>query len=185
MIRRDWVQGRNDHANEGNVMCTINRVLALSVMVFVSACATDSSQSGHSIPIELASDPRVGEKVDDVCFPGRTDQVSGIGRQALIFRKGRGEEYIVFTGYCQNASAVRLVSTAFGCRRRDSSGQCAERPLDERTCPVEGREMLVFSSLFPTEREFTARTTRCRVLGIYRWNESAIGSEREEVVAQE
>ena len=130
----------------------------LASTAFLAACAT--TESGDSSgEIDLASDARVGEAVDTVCFGPRITGFYSAGDQALVLRRTQGEAYLAVTGFCPNAPRVEAISL-------DGGDRCLSR----------GDELLVADTPFPTDNDLSDRSARCRVTGLYEWDESAAAS---------
>ncbi len=120
----------------------------------LAACATGPAD--QSPPEAYADDPRLGERVDRICF-GRS--IRGFGettRRTIVLNAGVNEHYLVETfGTCQDLDWARSVS------------------FDQySSCLSESDSIIPYDSAFgPRQNGFPAQ--RCQIKAIYEWNPDA------------
>jgi hypothetical protein len=137
--------------NGGWVMRKFSILLALAAAVAGSALAGD----------EATADPRVGEKVDRICFGRNIDgfkTVKGMD-DAVLLEKGVNDWYLAtLSGACSYSRLKWAMGVAID--QRPSGG-----------CVTPG-DHLIFTNSVTGDMSFP-NTTRCVINGIYEWNEDA------------
>ena len=125
----------------------------LAGLVLLGACATTDGTDEDGF--DAASDARVGEAVDTVCFGPRITGFYSLGNQAIVMRRTQGEAYLALTGFCPNATRVEAITL-------DGSDRCLSR----------GDELIVADTPFLTDQDLAERSARCRVTGLYAFDET-------------
>ena len=136
-------------------MTTLLRTsLITACAVALAACTTVPSD--QSAPEAYADDPRLGERVDRICF-GRS--INGFGettRDTIVLNVGANEHYLVETfGSCQDLDWAQSIS------------------LDQfSSCVTEADSIIPSTSAFGPDRNgFPPQ--RCRIKSIYEWDPDA------------
>lgn len=136
-------------------MSNLLRILcATGCAAVISACATGASD--QSAPEAYADDPRLGERVDRICF-GRS--INGFGEttsRTIVLNAGVNEHYLVETfGPCQDLDWAQSVS------------------FDQfSSCLSEADSIIPYDSAFgPRANDFPAQ--RCSIKAIYEWDPDA------------
>lgn len=127
-------------------------VLASSLL---AACATAPSDTPKGAA-KFADDPRLGAKVDKICFNRSIDSFSRNDRDTVVVREGPNEHYLIeIRGACINLRHAQTI--AF-----DSSLSCVTRT-----------DALIVSTSAFTLNDPTRGPQRCRISEIYEWDDDA------------
>ncbi len=129
----------------------------------LTSCA--SSENTNKQPrgaSAFASDPRLGEAVNKICFNRSIDGFSDNRRDTVVLRKGVSEDYLVEVyGGCinlRNAKSIGIVS--------------------RMNCIGRGDDLIVSESVFSHNDQPGMGPQRCSVKAIYKWDKSASGVEQ-------
>ena len=134
-----------------------HRTTFAAMLFILSACAT-ADQTEKISPLD---DPRLGEKVDRLCFTSSIDSFGETTRNTVVVREG-------FDHY--------LIETYGGCLDLDWAQSIA---LDSFSgCLTRGDEVFAFDSPFGPDR--TDRPISCTVKAIYKWNLDAEAESEED-----
>jgi hypothetical protein len=132
----------------------LRTALLTGCAVTLAACATGPAD--QSPPEAYSDDPRLGERVDRICF-GRS--INGFGEttsRTIVLNAGVNEHYLVETfGACQDLDWAQSVS------------------FDQfSSCLSESDSIIPYDSAFgPRETDFPPQ--RCRIKAIYEWDPDA------------
>ncbi len=131
-------------------------------MVFLlSACATvaNGGESGADAvrgAEKFAGDPRLGERVDRMCFVSNIDGFSQPDEDTVVLRASANSHFLVETSSCFNLD--RALSIAI-----DSRTSCASR----------GDRLIVSDSAFPGRINTATSVDSCLISAIYEWDDDA------------
>lgn len=133
--------------------------LVLVLSVPLSACASgvgvSKAEPGTEAPaVALASDPRLGDPVDTVCFSGGVSGFREMGDRALLIRQSPSTSYLVRTGHCPNLDVIEGL-------KLEGHDQCLSR----------GQGLLVFDTPVPRRGSDLDKPDRCLVLSMHDWTE--------------
>lgn len=139
-------------------------------MVFLlSACATvanggdDDRVRGAE---KFAEDPRLGERVDRMCFTSTIDGFSQPDEDTVVLRASASRHYLVETSACFNLERALSIG------------------LDSRTsCASRGDRLIVSDSAFPSRSNTGTSVDSCLITAIYEWDDDA--DEEAEETAEE
>ena len=131
------------------------------IVFLLSACATAANGGMMSLDEEkgaaqFAGDPRLGEKVDRMCFTSSIDGFSSPTDDTAILSASPSRKYLVETSSCYGLD--RAMSIALS-----SNMSCASR----------GDNLLVSDSVFRLEQSGGMPPDRCFITAIYEWDEDA------------
>lgn len=142
---------------------TIRPLLAGIGLSLLSACATTGSETRGEAIAELLDDPRVGEKVDRICFRRGIDGFSDATDYSVVLRRGVNDEYLVVTRVCPELDFAQSLAL-------DGSSSCVRQQDYLR----------VFRSAFGPSELDTATFNRCFIDAIYKWDDDALDAEEED-----
>lgn len=132
--------------------------LALALIlpaIALAACETTGT-TGNAAASEKEEDPRIGDRVDRMCFTGSISGFSNNRKNSVVLRAGASREYYVETTACfamDDAMAIGIDPRA---------GSCLTR----------GDRLVVSDSMFARDRD-NLNTQRCLITAIYEWNDDA------------
>ncbi len=128
---------------------------ALAVISLFTACASTSSDAPKGVE-KFPDDPRLGKKVDKICFNRQIDGFSRTDRDTIVVSAGANEDYLIeVRGICTNLQHAQSIAI-------DSSLSCVTR-LDR---------LLVSTSAFSL-RDNLGGPQSCTINEIYAWDEDA------------
>lgn len=132
----------------------------LLLPIFLTACAT----AGETKPRGIAAfdgDPRLGERVDKVCFTRGIDSFSDNTQDTVVLRRGPRDEYLVTTsGFCAHLDYAQSV----GLRSRTS-------------CLRDTDQIYVSSGMAFGSQNAHLKNQSCFVDEIYKWDSKAAKTE--------
>ena len=134
------------------------RIPAALLALTLAACATGASD--QSPPEDFANDPRLGERVDRICF-GRS--INGFGEttdRTIVLEANVNDYYLVETfGYCRDLAWAQSIS------------------LDQfSSCVTTADSLIPYDSVFgPGRSAMTPQS--CRIKAIYDWDPDAQDGE--------
>lgn len=120
----------------------------------LTACATGPVD--QSPPDAYADDPRLGERVDRICFGSSINGFGETTSRTIVLEANVNDHYLVETfGPCQDLDWAQSIS------------------LDQfSSCVTEADSIIPYDSAFgPRENDFPAQ--RCRIKAIYEWDPDA------------
>ena len=128
--------------------------LTLCLALAAGACATGPVD--QSPPEAYADDPRLGERVDRICF-GRS--INGFGEttdRTIIVEARVDDHYLIETfGYCRDLAWAQSIA------------------LDQfSSCVTTSDSLIPYDSVFGPDRSGIAPQA-CRIKAIYEWNPDA------------
>lgn len=130
------------------------------LVFLLSACAAaanggmaDKEPAGVA---KFAGDPRLGEKVDRMCFASNVDSFSQNTRDTVVLELSPGKDFLVETSACFDLNRAQSVAL-------DAHSSCVTR----------GDKLLVSDSAFGLESSTGFGSGSCIIKGIYAWNEKA------------
>lgn len=136
-----------------------------AALAVVPACATEPTDDTETLAEALA-DPRVGEKVNRICFSRGINGFSEWdGPDGIILRRGVNDRY--------------LVLVARGCFNIDDAQRIG---IDQRFgggCLSRGDRLFISRSIFPNPRD-RFDVDRCTITAIYEWDEDAAEEDGED-----
>ncbi|MAF58513.1 DUF6491 family protein [Ponticaulis sp.] len=141
-------------------------------MVFLlSACATvanggEGDAQQVSGAAKFADDPRLGERVDRMCFTSTIDGFSQPDEDTVVLRASASRHYLVETASCFNLDRALSIGI-------DSRTSCAGR----------GDRLIVSDSIFPGRTSTATSVDSCLITAIYEWDDDA--DEEAEEAAEE
>lgn len=136
--------------------------LALVAALLLTACATTGSTRSERIA-ETLSDPRVGDRVDRICFTRGIDAFSENREESVVLRRAVNDEYLVITRTCPDlewAQSLALINRG-------------------TSCLSEFDDIRVFRSAFGPSQADTPGFNLCQIDEIYRWDDDAEMEEAE------
>ena len=134
----------------------MTRILLLASAAFLSACA--SSADLVSEMEDRFADPRMGERVNEICFPRGLDQFRDNRDRTVIVRRGVDDDYLLKLRSCpqlDDAQAIILPN----------------RPTS--ACLSQYDAIVVSESVFDTRGPAQVGPSTCFIDAIYRWDEQA------------
>lgn len=132
--------------------------LAIAFALSMAACETLERQS-YDMP--FADDPRLGERVNSICFGSQIDGFGETTERTIIVSVGPNRDYLVETfGYCPDLEFAQ--SVAF-----DQFSSCLH----------EGDSIIPFESAFGPNRVSGVPTQECIIRSIYEWDPDAAADE--------
>ena len=138
----------------------------LAAIGLISAFATTQSDRPRGAS-KFAEDPRLGEKVDEICFKREIDGFTHTDRDTVVVSAGVSEDYLLeLRGPCTNLRHVSSIAI-------DAPLSCVTR-LDS---------IFVSTSSFSLN-DGRSGPQRCTINEIYAWNENA-EDETEESESEE
>jgi len=133
----------------------------------LAACATTPSDKPRGAA-KFAEDPRLGEKVDKICFNRSIDGFSQNDRDTVVVREGVNQHYLIeVRGVCSNLRHAQSIGI-------DSSLSCVTRH----------DHLIVSTSSFSLNDGITP-PDRCTIRAIYEWDEDAEVKNAEEDPSEE
>lgn len=129
----------------------------LAAGAFMAGCA---STTGASDDDRIAADdPRLGERVNNICFARSIDRFSTVSDRQVILQTGPNREYLVETGACFQLDRAQRIGL-------DNSSGCVSR----------GDILIVSEQIFGNSAG-AAAPDRCFIQAIYEWNPDAGAGE--------
>lgn len=129
--------------------------IASTSLALLTACATTEAEPRDRNP--YTDDPRLGEKVDRICFGSQIDGFGETTDNTVIVEAGVRDYYLLeTTGYCPNLDFAQ--SIAF-----DRFGACL----------TQGDSVIAFDTLFPDHGRGGLASRECLITAIYEWNPDA------------
>lgn len=134
--------------------------MAFTSSLLLFACETTSTDKSGEDPLKgiaaLAEDPRLGEKVNRICFASQIDGFRAATKNTVIVESGLRKEFIMETfGGCSNLRSAQAISLPTGF-----------------SCLSDKDNIIVHESVFGTAST-PFSNERCTIKSIYRWNENA------------
>jgi len=127
-----------------------------------AACATTNSDTPKGAA-KFAEDPRLGEKVDRICFKRSIDGFSQNDRDTVVVTARANDTYLIeVRGGCQNLRHAQSLAI-------DSALSCVDR-FDS---------LIVSTSAFSLNDNHSG-PERCFIKSIYEWDEKAKKNEDDE-----
>ena len=137
-------------------------VPTLAIVGLAAACATTPSDKPKGAA-KFAEDPRLGEKVDRICFNRTIDGFSHTDRDTIVVSTGPNKDYLLeVRGICTNLRHAQSIAI-------DSPLSCVTR-LDA---------IFVSTSAFSLNDNLGG-PQRCIINEIYAWDEDADKDEEKE-----
>ncbi len=131
----------------------VSSSMALLVSGGLSSCATTVSDGPQGLA-KFADDPRLGNKVDRICFSGSIDSFFGAEGDTIVLSKGLGRDYRVrLSGLCNNLEHAQSMAL-------ERQSGCASR----------GDYILVSESPFTLNDDIGLGPDRCYIDEIYEWH---------------
>jgi len=128
---------------------------ALAVIGLITACATTPSDQPRGAA-KFAEDPRLGEKVDEICFKRQIDGFTHTDRDTIVVSAGLNDDYLLeVRGPCLNL--------------RHALSVAIDAPL---SCVTRFDSIIVSTSAFSLNDPHGG-PQRCTINEIYAWNEDA------------
>lgn len=136
----------------------LRAVPALAATCVLYACATGPADT--SPPAGFEDDPRLGQRVDQICFGRSINSFGETTRRTIVLEARVRDYYLVETyGTCQDLDWAQSVSL-------DQFSSCLSR----------GDAIVPYDSVFgPRETDF--RSQRCQIKAIYEWDPDAAEAE--------
>ena len=132
----------------------------LAVFALASACATTAPDEPKGVA-KFAEDPRLGEKVDRICFNRSIDSFHSNDRDTVVVREGVNDHYLIeVRGICPNLRRAQTIGI-------DAFSSCVSR----------NDALIVSSSPFSLNDETSIGPDRCLIRSIYKWDEDAENEE--------
>jgi len=136
----------------------------ISAIALTGLVACTSTDTDDRDPVGIAAymdDPRLGEKVDKICFARNIDGFNALDSRTLILSDSPKKKYIVETyGPCNDIDyAWEIALDSFSSCLRDN-----DKLIITRGSGVQGRDPL---------------TRTCHIKSIYKWNPKAAEAEVE------
>ncbi len=130
----------------------------------LGSCTTPPG-TGKARGIEaLADDPRLGEKLDKVCFTSTIDGFRANGRDTVVLDDSPNRHY--------------LVETTGGCINLDYAQSIA---IDSKlSCIRKGDYLIVSDSAFSITGSTGAAPQRCLIKSLYAWDDDAVTEDEPE-----
>ena len=126
----------------------------------LGACAT--APADQSPPEAYADDPRLGPRVDRICFGSSINGFGETTSRTIVLEARVNEHYLVETfGPCQDLDWAQSIS------------------LDQfSSCVTEADSIIPYDSAFgPRQDDFPAQ--RCRIKAIYEWDPDAAEADED------
>jgi hypothetical protein len=143
------------------MISTLRISLLTACAAALAACATGPVDT--SPPEAYADDPRLGERVDRICFGSSINGFGETTSRTIVLNAGVNEHYLVETfGSCQDLDWARSVS------------------FDQfSSCLTASDSIIPYDSAFgPRANDFPAQ--RCQIKAIYEWDPDAGEAEAED-----
>ncbi|MGV6801713.1 MAG: DUF6491 family protein [bacterium] len=131
----------------------------VSIFTILTACETTGvNAAANADTAKDEVDPRIGEKVDRICFARNIDGFSNNTKNSVVLSSGPNKDYYVETRSCFNMKKAMSIN------------------LDSRygSCLGRGDYIIVRDSVFPrssADKPFDSQ--RCVIKAIYKWDENA------------
>ena len=143
-------------------MSRLPSILAASALAAtLGACSATPARSSTD-SVDVASDARVGEPVNQLCFASTIDNFKMPTRNSVVVEKGVNDEYLIETmGNCfdlQNAMSLSFDTFP-------GSG-----------CISKGDSIFAYDSVFGPD-EMSMPAMRCPIAQIYKWDGSKAADE--------
>ncbi len=144
-------------------------LMAAAAALTVGACATNSSETAEEDAASYFEDPRLGEKVNRICFARQIDGfrfLEEYDRAVLLESRVNDWHFVELLGPCTNRSLrfARAVAIDSG-----PGGGCLTRG-----------DRLVFADSIAFRTLSATDVTRCVIGDVYVWNEDAGAPETED-----
>jgi hypothetical protein len=133
----------------------LSLTLATALIALAGCASTEGSEREPTGVAKYADDPRLGEKVDRICFARNIDSFGDNTRDTFTVREGRDHYLIEVFGTCtplEHAVTMKI----------DASTSCL----------TNGDRIAVSDSLMP-QRNQPFSTARCVVKSMYKWDPKA------------
>ena len=132
-----------------------------------AACASVPSDKPKGAA-KFASDARLGDQVDKICFQRNIDSFSQNDRDTVIVRSGVSKHYLIeVRGVCTNLRRAQTIAI-------DSHLSCIRR-----------NDALIVSTSAFSLNDGGIGPERCLISGIYEWNKDAEKTEEDESLAED
>ena len=135
-----------------------------TMMLALAACASPAGSTPDARGVaKFKDDPRLGEKVDKICFASNIDSFGDTTRDTFTVREGRDHYLIQIFGSCTPLDHAMTIAMAArtGCLRK-------------------GDHVIVSDSLTGTGKTTPFSTERCLVDEIYKWDPKAKAGTEED-----
>lgn len=139
-----------------------NKIMALgAAMAALGLAACETPANGASGEVEgaarFADDPRLGERVDRLCFARNIDGFGQTTDRTIIVNVGVDEHYLIETrGYCHDLDWAQSI-------RFDAFSSCVTR----------GDSLIPYDSIFGPDYTDLPAPSECRINAIYEWDPDA------------
>ena len=128
-------------------------ILALPLL---AACASTATDTPRGIAA-FADDPRLGERVDKICFQRSIDGFSNASKDTVVLSAGVNKDYLVEVfGGCTNLRHAQRIAI-------DSNLSCVD----------DGDYLIVSENLFSGNQSTGLDPERCAINSIYKWDKKA------------
>lgn len=126
-------------------------------LIGLASCASTSNETKIRGIAAFEGDPRLGKKVDKICFQRNIDGFSETTNDTVVLSAGVNKDYIVsVNGACRNLDYARSVGV-----------------LPRTSCLTRNDVLLVSQSAFTLNDRNSLGPDRCFVDEIYKWDKRA------------
>lgn len=133
----------------------------------LASCATGPDGEANARPQgfeDYENDPRLGERVDRICFGSQIDSFGETTSETVLLEAGVNDWYLVHTYRCSELDFAQSL-------RFDRFGSCLSR----------GDDIIAYDSAFGPDNTGPA-PRNCPIRAIYEWDEDAV---EEDAVAED